>query len=128
MSHFWYKNLDGIVQATRSKNYSQQSSAMTSIVETLFRLCLDQLLFSPLLNTVFYSLMTLWNEKSLRNAPNVVRTNLLPTMLRSWRVWPLAQVVNLSVVPPELRVLFANMIGFGWSIYLSWFFAKQAKK
>ena len=38
----------------------------------------------------------------------------------SWRVWPLAQYLNFNFVPAQYRVLFGNLVGFFWGIYMSW--------
>ena len=43
----------------------------------------------------------------------------LPTLMTNYSVWIPAQLINFKVVPPQLRVLWANVVGFFWSIYLS---------
>ena len=84
----------------------------------LIRLAVDQLLFSPSLNILFFSILSIFDGQPGRIIPSL-RTNLLPTMLMSWRVWPLAMYINFNYVPQQLRVLFGNLVGFAWSIFLS---------
>jgi hypothetical protein len=38
----------------------------------------------------------------------------------SWRVWPIAQLINFAFVPLHFRVLFGNIVRFFWTIYLSY--------
>jgi hypothetical protein len=42
-----------------------------------------------------------------------------PTMLMNWRIWPLANAINFGLVPPQLRVLFSNIISVAWNAFLS---------
>jgi hypothetical protein len=100
--HFWYKFCD---RAFAGK-------------PALLRLVIDQALFSTSLNAFFFSLLNLLLGKP-GSIPGALSRNLLPTMLMSWRVWPVAQYINFNYVPANLRVLFGNLVGFFWSIFLS---------
>lgn len=40
-------------------------------------------------------------------------------LLAGATIWPPAQMVNFFFVPLPYRVLFMNMVGFGWSTYTS---------
>ena len=100
--HFWYKFCD---RAFAGK-------------PALLRLVVDQILFSTSLNAFFFSLLNILNGK-FANIPGDVVSKVPGTMLMSWRVWPLAQYINFNYVPANLRVLFGNLVGFFWSIYLS---------
>lgn len=54
-----------------------------------------------------------------KKAGSVLKTKIWSTMLGCWRVWPVANLINFAFVPANLRVLFMNVIGLGWNIYLS---------
>ena len=43
---------------------------------------------------------------------NTLKMNLL--------VWPAAMLVNFKYIPLQYQVLYANLVGFVWTIYLSW--------
>ena len=47
------------------------------------------------------------------------RKALWPVMLTNWKVWPLAQVINFYAVPPHFQLLFVNIVGFFWTIYVN---------
>ena len=40
-------------------------------------------------------------------------------MKKNWALWIPASAVNIAFCPPQLRVLFTNVVFFGWSIVLS---------
>ena len=42
-------------------------------------------------------------------------------MLNLWSVWVPVQAVNLTVVPLHNRVLVVNIVGVGWSCFMSWY-------
>ena len=54
------------------------------------------------------------------NVQSSIKTNLWPTLKMSWRVWPIAQLINFAFVPLHFRVLFGNVVRFFWTIYLSY--------
>lgn len=37
----------------------------------------------------------------------------------NYKLWPLANAINFSLVPLKLRVLFANVVSVFWNMYLS---------
>eukprot|EP01098_Paradermamoeba_levis_P014968 TRINITY_DN7372_c0_g1_i1.p1 TRINITY_DN7372_c0_g1~~TRINITY_DN7372_c0_g1_i1.p1 ORF type:complete len:197 (+),score=56.39 TRINITY_DN7372_c0_g1_i1:56-592(+) len=79
--------------------------------EIVQKLALDQLLFSPLLNTFFYTYMA-FLEGKLSSLPDILRQRLLTTQLAGWRIWPAFQLINFYFVPPHLRVLCSNLVAF----------------
>jgi peroxisomal membrane protein 2 len=118
LSHFWYqthdsimKTLDPILQIIQ-KQYGIPLGQMVS-------LGLDQLVFAPFLNCVFMAYLAIFDGEP-KNISHNIKRDLWPTLKKSWMVWPFASYVNLNYVPSQLRVLFANMVGFFWSIYLSY--------
>lgn len=48
-----------------------------------------------------------------------MRSEFFHVVLAGAAVWPPAQMVNFFFVPLAYRVLFINMVGFGWSTYTS---------
>lgn len=37
----------------------------------------------------------------------------------NWKLWPAANLLNFSLVPLKLRVLFANVVSVAWNMYMS---------
>ena len=37
----------------------------------------------------------------------------------NWKMWPVAQYVNFNFIPPELQLLYMNVVALFWTIGLS---------
>lgn len=48
-----------------------------------------------------------------------------PIIFASYKIWPLASVVNFALIPVEKRIVFLSAVGLLWGIYLSLTAAKQ---
>lgn len=86
---------------------------------TFLKLFIDQTTYAPLfLFSVFLYLgvlggdpwSTIWAQ---------IQQEYLSTMAANWKLWIPATLLNMAYVPPHLRVLYCNVIFFGWSIFLS---------
>eukprot|EP01102_Stenamoeba_stenopodia_P009557 TRINITY_DN2833_c0_g2_i4.p1 TRINITY_DN2833_c0_g2~~TRINITY_DN2833_c0_g2_i4.p1 ORF type:complete len:242 (-),score=57.89 TRINITY_DN2833_c0_g2_i4:102-827(-) len=128
--HKWYLFLDS-KQLTKSNIY--------------VRVFIDQLLFSPCITAFFFAFMELMelvkeegehflfggrraNNKSLvKRIESKLKQSFVPTQKMCWRVWPLAQLFNFKFVEPQYRVLFGNLVGCCWGIYLSYISNKSRR-
>ena len=43
----------------------------------------------------------------------------MEALYANWKVWPVAQLANFYVVPPNYRVLVVNTVGLFWNVILS---------
>eukprot|EP01039_Chlorochromonas_danica_P004554 gene4553-4992_t len=89
-----------------------------NLLAAMKRVFLDQVLFAPVCLSGFFSLNLLLDGK-IHHIQEKLKNDLLPTMSANYAVWIPAQVINFMFVPIPLRVLWANMVGFFWNIYLS---------
>ncbi|GAM25535.1 hypothetical protein SAMD00019534_087100 [Acytostelium subglobosum LB1] len=112
VGHFWHIFLERLFRNVKEK------------YQAIGKLVVDQLIFAPFINILFYTVLSLLDGK-----PGAILIklyfDLIPTLMASWKVWPLAQFINFKFVPPHLRVLFGNLVGFAWSIYLTIISAKK---
>ncbi len=90
----------------------------TSFMAAVKRVAFDQSIFAPLFVCVFF-VANLMMDGKIDQIGDKLRIDWLPTLLANYSVWIPAQLINFKLVPPPLRVLWANFIGFFWSIYLS---------
>lgn len=103
--HFWYGTLAKIFAAP----------GMASAVKSL---AFDQFLFAPVFCGLFLScLLTL--EGKPQEIPAKLEQDLKPVVIMNWKIWIPAQLFNFAVVPPNLRVLCANITALVWNTYLS---------
>ena len=83
-----------------------------------------KLIFSQTFYTVFslglfYLVMPLIKGKTIGDSFNEIKTKLWPTLIVNWKLWPAVQLVNFIFVPVKLQVLWVNMFGLIFNIYLS---------
>jgi len=97
----WYALLDGL--------------ALPLLVSVL----LDQLLWGAVTNSLFYFVTKYLEGESVMNSIVHVRRNVPLTIRAAFYLWPLVQIVNLSMVPLEYRLIVMNIVSVPWSAYLS---------
>lgn len=109
ISHAWYALLE--VAVTRL------SFATGSAVLTLAtKLVLDALVFSPLAVTGYFCWRSVLEGT---NASWKLQYKWWTALRASWSFWPVANVVNFSLVPLPYRVLYNNSLSVVWNAYLS---------
>ena len=111
--HFWYAFLNRAIPGA-------------SLMKNLKRLLLDQLLFSPCFTCVFISSLSIIGEgKSVVHTIRKLRQDFFTIVLNGWIIWCPAQFINFTFIPSKFQVLYSNMIGLLWNIYLSHASARQ---
>ena len=83
-----------------------------------------KLLFSQTVYTVFslglfYLVLPLLKGQTLGDSFKEIETKLWPTLITGWKLWPLVQLINFVFIPVKLQVLWVNMFGLIFNIYLS---------
>ncbi len=104
--HYWYGLL-----ATKIPG--------TTMLDVLKRLSFDQLLFAPLFLPCFFS-CALILDGTPELIPSKLKNDWLTTVVTNYAVWVPCQFINFKFMPPHHQVLFANIVGFFWNIYLSY--------
>ena len=91
-------------------------------LEIVSRVALDQVVFTPVNLTLFFSSMATMegvmgdDGKRLGTRERVrknLRDNWLQGLKANWKVWPGVQLVNFKFVPLEHRVLVVNLVSLG---------------
>lgn len=112
-------------------------------VRFLAKMAMDQTIFPPLMTTITFVCLTvleglvsgfglsvskgLYSTGAkikdlgglLTDAVDKVKTQLGPTLVENYKVWPLVQVLNFAVVPLRFQVLFVNFVAVWWNFVLS---------
>lgn len=105
--HFWYQ-------------YLARTFPGTSFKVVLKKFVFDRLIFPPPLVLSFFVSQTLMNGGSWEDVKIRVRKNYINVMKMNLLIWPAAIFVNFRFVPLDFQVLYSNIVGFFWSIYLSY--------
>ena len=70
-------------------------------------------------SVVFFVLLGFVKGQSAAAILQSVRTYTIPFVLDSFKLWPLAAVVALTLIPMEKRIVFYSAVGFCWAVYLA---------
>lgn len=86
---------------------------------TLIKLLIDQLLFAPSFLLSVFVFLDVFDGRSMSEMEQHLRNFYWSTLLTNWKIWVPATLINLAFVAPEYRVLYSNVVFFGWSILLA---------
>lgn len=112
--HYWFELLNQIF--ARMGLGSKKASASWTAV--LGKVGLDQALFSPLFNLLYFYVIGALEGRSLDFIHDKIGREFLTVMLMNYKVWPFLNIVNFKYVPPQLRALFGNIAGIFWTAYI----------
>lgn len=78
----------------------------------------DQLVYSPICMMVFFTWVNVACLTPAK-APQEISQKLIPSITMSWLLWTPAMVVNMALVPANLRMLYINVVSLVWTNILS---------
>jgi hypothetical protein len=109
ISHYYYLALDRSIPPTpRPWTWT-----------TLIKLLIDQLFFCPSFLFAVFVFLDVLDGRSMSEMEQHLRNHFWSTLVTNWKVWVPATLLNLALVAPEYRVLYSNVVFFGWSIILA---------
>lgn len=85
----------------------------------------DELIYDPFCICFFFTVVGLLEGKSLTDIKTKIKKDYWSTQIASWKVWPIVQIINFSVVPKNFTILFINLVGFFWGIFMQIMSAKK---
>ncbi|ODQ51159.1 hypothetical protein SAICODRAFT_60399 [Saitoella complicata NRRL Y-17804] len=104
----WYAVLDRVV-TTKNK-----------YLNTICRVGLDQTIFAPFAIGNFFVSQSLLEGRSFPEIKEKLEASYYTALQNNWKVWPMVQVVNFSIVPTQHRLLVVNTVSVAWNSYLSY--------
>ncbi|KAH8272265.1 hypothetical protein KR044_000022, partial [Drosophila immigrans] len=104
----WYIKLDRLVTKDQPR-----------IKRSCKKVLLDQALFAPPFTLFLSYLVPFVNGERHSNIVQRIREEYFTIMQRSYMLWPLAQVVNFSLIPIGYQVLYVQIVAMVWNSYLS---------
>lgn len=115
MLYAWYSKLLPRIHSALFPNASKFASS-------IYRMLIDQLVFTPLLYCGFYPILQMVSDRDWRSfgkGVQKVREKLWETLVNNWKIWPLAITINFRFVPVKYHVPFVNSVGVLWNMILS---------
>jgi protein Mpv17 len=108
VTHYWYEILEKIV------------TIEGPLLGLIARLFLDALIFSTVTISGYFTWRSILEGSGFQGAREKLSRHFITTLLGAWKFWPAANIVNFSVVPLELRVLYSNVLSLFWTGYLTY--------
>jgi len=106
-AHKWYETIFRLLPGT-------------SLVSTLQKATLGQLLFGPSFTCIFFATSLMQGGTfTISNWISKIKTDLPGAWVAGLGFWPLVDLVSFSLVPRQWIPLFVNSCSFFWTIYLS---------
>ncbi|CAM9358957.1 unnamed protein product [Discosporangium mesarthrocarpum] len=120
--HYWFEWIDMI-----GPRGGKKPTLKARVSKAGKMVAVDQLIGAPLVNAGFifmFTFFTLLTAGGFAASPfseglAKVSSSIWPTLQGCWKLWPVANMFSFLVIPPHLRVLFMNIVGLGWNIFLS---------
>lgn len=124
---YWYEWLGRTFPIRAGAWWNRRST----LKQVGLRVLMDQLCFAPL----SLALMLIWmallkfpfqNPQLLPNwitedvNHHIFQKEFPQILLVNYYVWPFVQFVNFLLVPLQYRVVFVNVVGVVWNLYLCW--------
>ena len=78
----------------------------------------DQLLMSPIGTALYlYHMQAMDGRLTVDGA--AFKDKLVQSLAVAYKLWPLAHVLNFSMIPSRHRVLYINVVAVGWTTILA---------
>ncbi|KAL4487911.1 hypothetical protein ABPG72_022771 [Tetrahymena utriculariae] len=92
----------------------------TNTQKTIWSVVLDQLLYSPFIQFFYYMSTNLLINGNLESGINAIKNKMPKSLVDSYKIWPASNYICYGYVPLQFRVLWTNLVGVGWQMYMSY--------
>lgn len=119
--HLWYCRF---LPRLASKVFPETLSKPVRVFGSML---FDQLMFAPILLTIFYPVNQMVIERDIKGFQRGVeawKAKIEETLFSNWKIWPIATYINFYLMPMQYQVLFANFVGLFWNMILSYIASK----
>lgn len=92
----------------------------STLLSAIQRMLLDQLIWAPLVIITLFGTVGLLEGLSLQMVITRIKLSFWSTLYSNWLLWPLVQLINMSIIPAEYRIILANTVNIPWTAYLAY--------
>ncbi|KAF1991577.1 hypothetical protein K402DRAFT_388976 [Aulographum hederae CBS 113979] len=107
------------IKAMQAKEKAKEKSQGINWHSAAMKFMLDQTV-GALANTVMFiagiGMLKGHNGSQIFGA---IQNDFVPIWLAGCKLWPAVSVLSFTVIPADQRILFGNIVGVAWGIYLS---------
>jgi len=80
---------------------------------------IDQSIGNVVQAGVFIAIMASLNGASFETVVEALRSGLRPMVEARMAFWPVAALISFTAIPPKHRVMYNNLLGMTWGIFLT---------
>lgn len=80
----------------------------------------DQSVGAVCVLVLFFGYIDLISGKTFTEMNELMKLKMWPSLVDTWKVWPILQAINFSIIPIHLRVLFVYFFSIFYNAYLSY--------
>uniref|UniRef100_A0A7S1XVV5 Peroxisomal membrane protein 2 n=1 Tax=Phaeomonas parva TaxID=124430 RepID=A0A7S1XVV5_9STRA len=110
LSHFWYAFLERVPALRKSP---------------ILKVILDNIIWRPFLLLYSFVCFGLLMGRTPSEIMAELRSKFKSSYLTGLKIYPVASLVNMTMVPVDMRTSFSELVGFFWNWYLSLAFASS---
>ncbi|CAG5051245.1 unnamed protein product [Parnassius apollo] len=92
------------------------------------KLIFERIIFAPIMQAFSLYTLSRFEGKNHKAALKQLFALYSKVLEANWKWLTLFQIINLAFIPPMLRVLFMNIVGFGWAMFLATKKREQSQK
>mmetsp|Transcript_92969 Transcript_92969/g.135876 ORF Transcript_92969/g.135876 Transcript_92969/m.135876 type:complete len:238 (+) Transcript_92969:89-802(+) len=107
LGHMWLKFLNGHKTSLKGQSL------------ILYKIALDRLAYGPAFNLLMMSFVYKLSGQNWKQVLASLQKTFWSAQVLNWKMWPVAQYVNFNFIPPELQLLYMNVVALFWTIGLS---------
>lgn len=111
----WYK----ILSKLKFPGKPLQNPKLNNFRNGLTKMTIDQLGFAPIGIPIYYTVMSILENKDINGIQSKLQNNWLDTLKVNWMIWPVFQIFNLTLIPVQHQLLSVNILSIFWNTYLS---------
>lgn len=100
-------------------NFLERAVSEEASLAVIKKLLIERLVYSPLYQAFTLYVLARLEGKDHKTALRQLQDLYWLVLSSSWKYLTIIHLINLSVVPPVLRVFITNIMGFFWTIYLA---------
>eukprot|EP00899_Mesostigma_viride_P026523 jgi/Mesvir1/7055/Mv09171-RA.1 len=115
--------LGGVVFAPLAHTWYQRLSAtfpLSTLPHTAAKVLIDQTVWAFSVTYVLMCASSYLAGHGLKHGFEKAHKTVPEVLVTSWMIWPFVQAVNLSIVPPPMRLLVVNLVSVPWTAYLAY--------
>ena len=80
----------------------------------------DQIVCVPIQNFVLLAVLNAWRGNSIEKSKENIKRCYYNTLISGYKFWPIVTVFNFKYIPHRYCEHFFNVVGMGYSAYLSY--------